>query len=238
MTDEIKEFSFLVPMNTTTVLSLSQEKGEELKPPTEDKTRAVALIGDRFYHGAFVSAVELEKAYKGWENTLHDINHQGTTHIQGLTATSDILYFVGYNKNVTYDNESKSVSMDIEIDDNTQYAKAWHGYVSLCEKAGQTPNVSVNFRGKTKRVQAKELPEGVNFSELGLKPTDYVDYIYDIEPGALSTVYRGACSDSDGCGIGKCDCNRNHTEEEINKEDALEQEEKEALIEWLKENEV
>jgi len=108
--------------------------------------------------------------------------------------------------------------------------------VSLCEKAGQVPNVSVNFSGKTKRVQAKELPEGVNFSEYGLKPTDYVDYIYDIEPGALSTVYKGACSDSDGCGIGKCDCT-NHTEEEINEEETLEQEEKQALIKWLKENE-
>jgi len=230
--DEVKEFSFMCPMITTTV-EVNEAEGEK---PTESSTRAVALVGDRFYHGAFVPAVELEKAHKGWENTLHDLNHMGTTHIQGLTATSDILYFVGYNKNVTYNKESKSVSMDIEIDDNTHYAKAWRGYMSLCEKAGQVPNVSVNFSGKTKRVQAKELPEGVNFSEYGLKPTDYVDYIYDIEPGALSTVYRGACSDSDGCGIGKCDCT-NHTEEEINEEETLEQEEKQALIKWLKENE-
>jgi len=232
--DEVKEFSCQTTMFVKRTKDTKMDCADE-QLSTSKSVKAVALVGDRFYHGAFVPAVELEKAYKGWENTLHDINHQGTTHIQGLTATSDILYFVGYNKNVTYDNESKSVSMDIEIDDETFYAKAWRGYVSLCEKAGQTPNVSVNFRGKTKRVQAKELPEGVNFSELGLKPTDYVDYIYDIEPGALSTVYRGACSDSDGCGIGKCDCT-NHTEEEINDSDAK-AEEKEALIQWLKENE-
>ena len=234
METEIKEFSFIGSIKTIKKeQNLSEETNNAEKTDTH---KAVALIGDRFYQGAFVPATELEKAYKGWENTLHDFNHQGTTHFQGLTATSDILYFVGYNKNVTYDKESKSVSMDIDISDETFYSKAWRGYVSLCEKAGQTPNVSVNFYAKTKRVQAKELPEGVNYTEFGLKPTDYIDYVYDIEPGALSTVYRGACSDSDGCGIGKCDCT-NHTEEEINESEELEKEEKEALIKWLKENE-
>jgi len=93
---EIKEFSFSVPMKTTKT-TINAEEGVEAKE-TPSSTRAVALIGDRFYHGAFVPAVELEKAHKGWENTLHDISHMGTTHIQGLTATSDILYFVGYIK--------------------------------------------------------------------------------------------------------------------------------------------
>jgi len=108
------------------------------------------LIGDNFYHDAFLPAIELEKAASKWENTLHDVNHQGTSDARGLMISSNILYFIGYNNNVTYDKETKSVSMDINVVDNTHYSSAWRGYVELCELAGQTPNVSVSFLAKTK----------------------------------------------------------------------------------------
>lgn len=232
---EYKDFTFSVPMEIKVTESLEEEASET--KVNYGKSRAVALVGDRFYHGAFFPADELKKAYKGWENTLHDINHQGTTNIRGFTASSDILYFVGYNKNVSYDEETKSMSMDIHVVDDTQYAKAWRGYVKLCEEAGQTPNVSIHFKAKTKRIKASELPDDVDYKSYGLKEKDPVTCIYDVQPGALSTVYRGACSDADGCGIGKCDCT-NHTKEEVKGEkNNLNNEEREALIKWLQENE-
>lgn len=230
---EYKNFTFSVPMETKVTESLEEDSDKK----TTSKNRAVALIGDRFYHGAFFPASELKKAHKGWENTLHDINHQGTTSIHGFTATSDIRYFVGYNKNVSYDEENKSMSMDINVVDDTEYAKAWRGYVKLCEEAGQVPNVSIHFMAKTKQIKAKDLPDDVDYSAFGYKENDPVTCIYDVQPGALSTVYRGACNDASGCGIGKCDC-KDHTEEEVNKEEnTLDKEEKEALIKWLQENE-
>jgi len=214
--------------------------------------RAVALIGDHFYHDSFLPAVELEKAHKLWEGTLHDINHQGTTDVKGFTAMANILYFVGYNDNVTYDEKTKSMSMDIHINDNTHYASAWKGYVELCEQTGQTPNVSVSFTAKAKYVKASDLPKGVNYASYGLDDDDEVRYIYDIRPQALSTVYRGACDDKLGCGIGKnhslylsgllTDTHDEETgikktvesnEPEMNEEENIKREE---IIKWLKAN--
>lgn len=203
-----------------------------------EKRTAVALIGDRFYKGAFLSAKELEKAHKGWENTLLDINHQGTTDIKGLTATSNILYFVGYNDNVRYDEKTKSMQMDVHIVDKTHYASAWRGYIELCEKSGQTPNVSVSFRAKTKAVKVSDLPEDVDYKAYGLSEEDRVAYIYDIQPQALSTVFRGACNDKDGCGIGM---NQNqsevHSEEGDDSVNEEERQKREEIISWLKEHE-
>lgn len=232
---EYQEFTLSVPMETKVTESLSEEASdEEVK---SGKTRAVALVGDRFYHGAFFPAEELKKAHKGWENTLHDINHQGTTNIRGFTATSDIRYFVGYNTNVSYDEKNKSMSMDINVVNDTLYAKAWRGYVKLCEEAGNTPNVSIHFTARTKQIKAKDLPDDVDYTAYGYRDKDPVTCIYDVQPGALSTVYRGACSDANGCGIGKCDC-ENHTDEEVDEEETkIDNEEKEALIKWLQEHE-
>ena len=237
--DEPIEFSFSVPMIKT--IETDYEANQTPSPTKEN--RAVALIGDMFYRGQFLPASELEKAHMGWENTLHDINHMGTTHIQGLTATSDILYFIGYNKNVSYDEKNKAVSMDIVPKYDTFYGKAWKAYVDLVEEAGGIPNVSVHFDARIKRVKASELPEGVNYDAYGYGKDDYVDYIYDIVPGALSTVFRGACNDAMGCGIGKtsdhCDCENdtNELEEPVDITKEKQEKERQELIDWLKEHE-
>ncbi len=200
---EYQEFKFTVPMQSVTVeVELDCEDCEEKH--LEATTHAVALIGDAFYHGAFLPATELEKASSMWENTLHDINHQGTTDARGLSVSANILYFVGYNKDVIYNPETKAVSMDINIVDNTYYASAWRGYVELCKEASQIPNVSVSFLAQVKQVRVSDLPEGVNYEAYGYDTDDMVAYIYDIHPQALSTVFQGACSDKQGCGIGKC----------------------------------
>lgn len=233
---EVKEFRLDVPMKTISdsdegkagyQLGMSDhtEIGANYGSDRTDNRHAVALVGDRFYKGDFLAASELEKVYKMWESTLHDINHQGTTDIKGFTASSNILYFIGYNKNVEYNDKTKSVSMDIVPVASTQYASAWKGYVELCEKAGNVPNVSVAFGAKVKYVKAKELPEGVDYSLAGYKDDDSIPYIYDIEPKALSTVFRGACNDKSGCGIG------------MTSDDVTDEEERLALIKWIKEHE-
>jgi len=237
---KLESYSFSVPMITKNIEVTNAEPAQIADPhASPGKQRAVAIVGDRFYHGQFFPSAELEKAYAGWENTLHDINHMGTMHFQGMTATSDILYFVGYNKNVSYDIESKSMSMDIHIKEDTMYGKAWQAYVDLCEEAGQIPNVSIHFMAESKAVQVKDLPKGVNYAEYGLKDTDYVKYIYNIQPRALSTVFRGVCNDSQGCGIGKCSCSENDTDTDtqtVDQNNTENNEEKQALIKWLKEN--
>jgi len=184
----------------------------------KDGHRAVAIIGDRFMRGVFLPAKELEKVYKQWNGTLHDINHMGTTHLMGLGASSDIRFFVGFQKDASYDSKTKEVSMNIHVNENTLYGKAWRSYVELCKEAGMTPNVSVAFLGKRGKMKAKDLPEGVEYAAYGLEDDDEIEYIYDIQPRALSTVLRGACNDKDGCGInneckdGKCDLSQDDYE--------------------------
>lgn len=231
--DDYKEFKFEVPMIRMPVKEEFSNENETIENKqysvNKGQRHAVALVGDRFYKGKFMSAKELKKAYKLWEGTLHDINHMGTTYITGFFAIPNILYFVGYNSNVKWDNKTNSVSMDINIRDDTKYAKDWRAYVALCEEAGQIANVSVAFNAKTMLMKARDLPKGVNYKEQGYKKDDMVEYIYDIQPQALSTVLKGACNDKTGCGIGI-----QHNEDSEHEEEAAQ---KEAIIKWLKEHE-
>lgn len=203
--EEYEEFTFEVPLTrydyiNDTSIELQDTKNIKNNPNTEVRT-AVVLIGDRFYKGSFFSAAELEKVAPQWEGTLHDINHMGTTFGNGQRMQSNILYFVGWQDNVQYNKESKSVSMDIHADYNTYYGEAWKSYINLCEKAGQMPNVSISFLGKRKLVQARDLPAGSNYKAYGYSEDDYVSYIYDVLPTALSTVLKGICNNKQGCGI-------------------------------------
>jgi len=232
--DEYEEFKFEVPMIKIPMKEEFDDDNENIEHKqysvsNKGQRHAVALVGDRFYKGQFMSAKELKKAYKQWEGTLHDINHFGTTFPVGFFAIPNILYFIGYNNNVKWDNKTNSVSMDINIRDDTKYAKYWRAYVALCEEAGQIPNVSVAFNAKTKLIKASELPKGVDYQSYGFSKEDMVEYIYDIQPQALSTVLKGACNDKNGCGIGI----QNNEDNEHEEEDA----QKEAIIKWLKENE-
>ena len=222
-TKEIKYEEFvmetsLIEKNTTIIVEENEIKKTTSYIPNKEKHRAVAIIGDRFMRGVFLPANELEKVYKQWEGTLHDINHMGTTHLMGLGASSDIRFFVGYQKNVSYNSETKEVGMDIVVNKETLYGKAWEAYINLCKEAGMTPNVSVAFLGKRGKMKAKDLPEGVDYTAYGLEDDDDIEYIYDIQPRALSTVLRGACNDKDGCGInneckdGKCDLSQDDYE--------------------------
>lgn len=211
-----KEFILTVPMITKSVILQTggSETGIVFTPNRDTATgdrRAVAIVGDKFYKGNFLPAKELEKIYKHWNGTLHDINHMGTTSVQGFHITSDVRFFVGYQKNAAYDSKTKEVSMDIHVKEGTLYGEAWRNYVDLCEEAGLIPNVSIAFTADLKMVKVKDLPKGVKYSDDKPEEDAVIPYIYNIEPQALSTVFKGACSDKDGCGIkkhceaGKCD---------------------------------
>jgi hypothetical protein len=241
--EEYQLFKFSVPLETREI-EVNMGAGKE---PVKGKQRAVALIGDRFYQGKFFPAEELEKAYKQWEGTLHDINHMGTHYPTGFTVTPNILYFVGYNSNVTFDKETKSMSMDVNIVDTTYLASSWRGYVQLCEESNQTPNVSVAFLARVKTVRASDLPKGVDYKSQGYSAEDEVMYIHDIKPQALSTVLKGACDDQQGCGINhecnkdECTCSESSEEDEgeetisISKEEEEQMEkEKQEILDWLK----
>jgi len=233
--NKYQEFTLEVPMIkksvTVTIEEVETEEGKTIThTPSEEGKRAVAIVGDRFYKGNFLPAKELEKVYKKWENTLHDINHRGTG---DLFTPPDIKFFVGYQDNVAYDSKTKEVSMDIHVNEKTHYGEAWRGYVDLCEEAGLIPNVSIAFMAKVKMIKVKDLPKGVKYDYGDAPEKDAViPCIYDIIPQALSTVWKGACSDKDGCGIrtkcksGKCDLSeedyekrRNEIIKELRKED-------------------
>jgi len=188
--------------------SENQEKENQEQP---ESTKMVAVIGDRFMNGGYLSFEELEKCYKNWENTLHDINHMGTS-TGFFLMQQDITYFVGFHKNVKLNKETKEVTMEIVGEESTQYYKAWKGFVNLCEKAGLIPNVSVTYYAKRKLVKASELPSSVDWKTEGYNEDDMVPILEGVQPVCVSTVFRGRCNDKDGCGIKNaeiCDCQEN-----------------------------
>ena len=177
----------------------------------------VAIVGDRFMNGGFFSNELLKRVYKEWEGTLHDINHMGTTRNPTTDRRSDITYFVGYHKNVKYDEATKSVSVDVVIEPKTRFANAWLGYIELCKKAGITPNVSVTYYGRRKFVKASELPVSEEYlASEGYTKDDYVPYLDEIRPVCILSFLEGRCNDRQGCGIrNTCSC---EAEEEKRKE--------------------
>lgn len=192
-----KLFTAEAQLSTTHTEKIIAETGEMERTGTK---RLVAVIGNRFMNGGFLSADVLEKCCKGWENSLHDINHMGTN-TGFFLMQSDITYFVGYHDNVKFNAETKEVSMELHIHSKTKFAPAWEGFVELCELAGQIPNVSVTYYGKQKYLPTSELPPEANWEAAGFKEDDLVPVLYDVVPVCVSTVLEGRCNDKDGCGI-------------------------------------
>jgi len=219
--NEYQEFTFEVSMQVSQVEKTDTENIECASGDSKGVVtrRAIAIVGDKIIKGNFMPAVELKKSAEAWNGTLHDINHMGTTRITAMSmygmTGSDIRYFVGWQDNIQYDEESKSVSMDIHIDENTMYGKTLKSFIELCDKAGKVPNVSISFFAKRRQEYVKNLP--IDYEAYGLDPEDKISYIYDIHPRALSTVLEGACSDKDGCGISKQQENNCDLDGEIEK---------------------
>jgi len=203
------------------------------------KKQMIAVIGNRFMNGGFLSAEVLKKAHKQWEGTLHDINHMGTS-TGFFLMQSDITYFVGWHSNVKYDEDSKSVSMNLNIRHDTKFAAAWEAYIGLCEDAGRIPNVSVTYYGKRKLIPASDLPPEADWKKEGYGKDDLVPVLTEITPVCVSTVLEGRCNDKDGCGLRNTSL-MNETTSSCNAEQQQELDEeiekqKQELIKWLKEN--
>ena len=207
------------------------------KIPTKAGSKSmIAVIGNRFMNGGYLPAEVLEKNYKGWNGTLHDINHMGTS-TGFFLMQSDITYFVGYHTNVQYNKETKEVSMELNISHETAFASAWKGYISLCEQAGQIPNVSVTYYAKREWVKASELSANIPWEQEGYTKDDLVPIINSITPVCVSTVLEGRCNDKAGCGIrndiNECEVCSDNEDLELK---AKIEEKKQELIKWLKEN--
>ena len=140
---------------------------------------------------------DFEKGYRTLEGSYHDINHWGTTYLDGQP---DIEYIVGYNNNVRLGKVTKALTADIHVLPSAEKYQLWRGFVDINKKINRVPNVSVSFYASKKNVKAGTLP--VDFSAYGYKKDDEIEYLYDLEFQALSTVFKGACNDKDGCGIG------------------------------------
>lgn len=167
------------------------------------KTTAVAVVGNRFMKGVFVSHDELKKTLDFWNSTLHDINHMGTSSPDSFYGLRpNIEYFVGFQKNARIDEKTKALSVDVYINTESPKYAAWKSYIDTCIASNRVPNVSMSVWAKTKPVRAKDLPSDVNYKEMGINDNTQIAYMHDIIPRALTTGFEGVCSDKDGCGIG------------------------------------
>ena len=170
---------------------------------TESNTYpAVCVIGDRFYKGKFLPASEIEKAYKTMDGAFHDINHWGTSYPNGFGTQTNIEYVIGFQKNTKYDPVTKRMTTEIYIEDTAPKAEVWKGFMNICRKANKVPNVSVAFWASSVEKPVSELPKDVDYKQYGLGDNDNVIFLTDLEFHALSTVFKGACDDKTGCGIG------------------------------------
>ena len=173
------------------------------KAISDDGHNVVIAIGDRFMRGVFISKKELKLAHKGFNNTLHDLNHMGSGYQISMfeSMPPDISYFVGWQDNALYDEKTGEVRAQVHIEKAAPRYKDWENYVNISSKIGRTPNVSMYVFAQVEYIQARDLPKGSGYSHNGYKADDLVPCFKDIQPFMVSTVTMGACNDMDGCGI-------------------------------------
>jgi len=213
---------------------IEEQVSEESKETIQTGIKnMIAIIGNRFMNGGFLPAEVLEKSYKKWNGTLHDINHMGTS-TGFFLMQSDITYFIGYHTNVKYDTDTKEVSMELNVEPDCAFTAAWTAYVKLCERAGKIPNVSVTYYGKRDFILASSLPANIPWKKEGFSKDDLVPILNEITPVCVSTVLQGRCNDKDGCGLRNDESNENSDDPELEIEIEKKRQE---LIKWLKENE-
>ena len=161
---------------------------------------AVAVIGDRFYHGnKFLPFEEIKKTFTGMDGSWHDMNHWGTNYFQILG--SNIEWIVGHNDGTYIDEDLKQMVTAVFIENSAAKSDVFNGFMNICRNANRVPNVSVSFWADKTIKQVKDLTEEVDIPD-GMHDDDEIFYLHTLEWKALSTVLEGACNDGDGCGIG------------------------------------
>lgn len=193
---------YMFDMDCDHALSFIDEHITELKDKDNDpnKFNAIAIKGDCFYKGKFLSFAEIEKAHKTMDGAYHDINHWGTSY--PIDGHPNIEYIIGYQKNTMIDPIHKTMKTDIIVNPDAPHYKAWKNFVDINKQTGRRPNVSVSFWADNKTIKARDLPMGTNYNMEGYKEDSDVPVLTNLSFQALSTVFKGACDDKQGCGIG------------------------------------
>jgi len=219
---------YQLDMDCDHAMTFIKENTLDLKDTQDEpnKFSAVALIGDRFYHGKFLPYSEIEKAYKSMDGAYHDINHWGTSY--PIDGHPNIEYIIGYQKNTKMDMQKKMMKTNIIVNPDAPHYKTWKSFMDITRQAGRTPNVSVSFWASNKTMKARDLPKGINYAAEGYTDDSDIKTLYDVGFQALSTVFKGACDDSQGCGIGLSQTNDKEKEKlelmvEIEKNKSMEE---------------
>ena len=174
---------------------VTTDKGniKNLKATTEDKHPMVLVVGNRFMNGEFVPADELEKVYKQWDGTYHNLNHG--RNFDGRVMIQEI---VGVHTNSQF--KDNSVIVDIIEGEKTEGYDAWKGFLALNQKAGKPTNVSMETYASEKTVKYSEIKKLVSKDDryvARMQPgdDDEVTVLVDLEPAGGATVDIGAGGD-------------------------------------------
>jgi len=162
----------------------------------------VIAKGNMFLKGIYISTKEMKAAHKGFNNTLHDLNHMASGYANGFSIVPpDISYIVGWQDGLSYDDTTDEVRANVHIEKTAFRYDEWKSYIDVSSKAGRTPNVSMFVFGKIEYIEARKLPKGCGYGRAGYNADDLVPCMASIQPFMVSTVTRGACDDKNGCGI-------------------------------------
>jgi len=174
------------------------------KATSKEGFNMVIAKGNMFMKGVYLSSKEMRMAHKGFNNTLHDLNHMGSGYMISFlqVVPPDIAYIVGWQDDLSYNDATDEVRASVHIREQAPKYNDWKNYIEISEKIGRMPNVSMVVYAKIEYVEARELPKGCGYGKAGYKAGDFVPCMVDIQPFMVATVTQGACNDKDGCGIG------------------------------------
>lgn len=187
------------------------------KATSERGFNMVIAKGNMFMKGIYISKDEMKSAHKGFNNTLHDLNHMGSGYAAFLTVIpSDISYIVGWQDSLSYDDATDEVRANVHIEKTATRYDDWKSYIDISAKIGRNPNVSMFVYAQLEWIEARKLPKNSRYGANGYKADDLVPCMTNIQPFMVSTVTKGACDDKKGCGIKQsCDngtCKSNNKE--------------------------
>lgn len=163
----------------------------------------VIAIGNRFMKGVYVSTKELKATHKGFNNTMHDLNHMGSGYMPNFftLVPPDISYIVGWQDGLSYDDATDEVRANVHIEKTAPRYADWKNYIDISAKIGRVPNVSMVIFGKIEYIEARKLPKNSGYGRNGYKADDLVPCMTNIRPFMVATVTHGVCDDKNGCGI-------------------------------------
>jgi len=202
---ELKEYTFECSLHEFAVYAtLKTEKDTtSIEMPKEGWTtfKAVAVIGDRMMKNVYVPYESLKQTIDLWNGTYHDLNHMGTSYPDTVYPfkRQNIDYIVGYQNNAFANDQTKEISMNVNINKNSPKYASWKSFVDINKEANKIPNVSMSIMARSKRIKAKDL--NFDASSYGFKDDDMIDCLYDIYPKALTTCIEGECNSTKGCGL-------------------------------------